>query len=242
MSQDYPDFPPLDATAAASLRQPAVFNSHGRPLPPLYGFAGFFTRHHNPILLLTAILTTFAAFLPEDAAGQFPPPRPIPFTPPVAAAPGPASTGFDRRESVLDRMKEFKGQKTREAMAALFVRFDPAFSQEPAILLSDGTATARVTLRVPPRKGETPKFSISGGHCVSAKAADNGLWILEILPNRGSMATSVTVLSGGSMTEYPLTVAPPLNLLDPRKAEIVEIEYAVLANELTTAASSPARR
>lgn len=154
---------------------------------------------------------------------------------PPASPPVPQSAVFDRRESVLERMKAYKGAKTREAVAGLFTRSDPAFRQEPSIILSDGVAMARVTLRVAYRKENLPKFSVAGGHCVSASMIDNGAWILEILPNRGAFATSVTVLSAGTMIEYPLTVAPPLNLLDPRTADIVEIEYAVSANELAAA-------
>ncbi len=155
--------------------------------------------------------------------------------------PVPQASVFDRRESVLDRVKAFKGQKTRETLAGLFAQSDPAFRQDPSVILSDGTATARITLRVVSRKDDLPKFSVTGGHCVNAGMTENGTWILEILPNRGAFATSVTVLSGGSMIEYPLTVAPPLNLLDPRKSDIAEIEYAVTANDLA-ASGNHARR
>jgi len=185
------------------------------------------------LLCATAALTICALLPPLSVNGQMPQP--------FVATPTAESTNFDRRESVLDKMRAYKGEKTREAMTALFIRTDPSFSQEPSIVLSDGTATARVTLRVPSRKGELPKFSISGGHFVSVRMSDNGTWILEILPNPGTLATSVTVLSGGTMVEYPLTVAPPLNLLDPQKTDIIEIEYVVLANELAASRTAPLR-
>lgn len=185
------------------------------------------------LLTATAALAIFALLPLRNVNGQMPQP--------FVATPTAESASFDRKESVLDRMRAYKGEKTREAVTALFIQTDPSFSQEPSILLSNGTATARVTLRVPNRKGELPKFSITGGHCVSAQLSDQGVWILVIQPNPGTMATSVTVLSGGTMVEYPLTVAPPLNLLDPQKAEIIEIEYAVIANELAAARTAPGR-
>lgn len=184
----------------------------------------------NRVILLSTVtvaITIFTLLPSADVNGQM--------TQPAIASPTAESANFIRKETVLDRMRAYKGEKTREAVSALFIQTDPSFSQEPSVLLSNGTATARVTLRVPPRKGELPKFSLSGGHCLSALMSDNGAWILEIRPNAGSLATSVTVLSGGTMVEYPLTVAPPLNLLDPQKAEVIEIEYAVIANELAAA-------
>lgn len=161
---------------------------------------------------------------------------------PPGTHPDRQSVVFDRRESVLERLKAFKGAKTREAVAGLFTWTDPAFIQEPSIILSDGVARAGITLRVAHRKESLPKFSVTGGHCISAEMIDNGVWKLQILPNRGAFATSVTVLTPQTMTEYPLTVAPPLNLIDPRTAEIVEIEYALTANELAMEANRAERR
>jgi len=229
-------------THKAPVRRMVDGTSHGRPVLRADGVSRSFPRSPGLFFVAAAVVVILALLPSRQTTGQVRPPFPNRLPTPGDAFPATASAGFDRRESVLDRMREFKGKKTREALAALFVRMDPAFSQEPSVLLSDGSATARVTLRVPYRKGETPTFSISGGHCVTALTTDNGLWILEILPDRGSMATSVTVLSGGTMTEYPLTVAPPLNLLDPRKVEIVEIEYAVLANEVAAARKAAPQR
>ena len=141
---------------------------------------------------------------------------------------------FDRKESVLDRFRAFSGKKTQTALEGLFTRWDPVFSQNPAVLLSDGVAVASITLRLQGRAGEPPNFSITGGHCVSAKMTDTGIWILEILPNRGSLSTSVTVAFSGQMTEYPLTVAPPMALFEPRNADAAVIDYVTTANHLAT--------
>lgn len=227
MNHDLPTAPSLCCARRRALRGDASEAACRSLFQRTGGGSGLNSRFRVRLLATAAWLAIIIVLPSVDCPAQ----TDQQTIPPAATG----SVGFVRIESVLDRMREFKGEKTREALSALFVRMDSAFSQEPSILLADGSATARVTLRVPYRKGEAPTFSISGGRCVTARATDNNIWILDIMPARGSMSTSVTVLSGGSMTEYPLTVAPPLNLLDPRSADLVEIEYAVLANELAAA-------
>jgi hypothetical protein len=61
-----------------------------------------------------------------------------------------------------------------------------------------------------------------------------GTWVLEIIPERGILATSVTVLTGGEMIEFPLTVAPPLELFDLKEAGAGEAEYVTTANRLAS--------
>jgi len=157
-------------------------------------------------------------------------------------SPGGESVSFQRRDSVLERFRNYSGKKSRAALAALFSGTDPSFTQDPPILLADGTASARITLRIFSRAGELPRFSITGGRSTDARLTQNGLWIIVIVPNRGSTATSVTVLSGGNMIEYPLTVAPLLNSFDPKKADAVLIDYVTIANELAAAQRRPAPR
>ena len=152
------------------------------------------------------------------------------------------TASFDRKESVLDRFRAFSGKKTEMALEGLFTRWDPVFSQNPAILLSDGTTVARITLRLQGRGGDPPIFTITGGHCVSAKMSDSGEWILEILPTRGSLATSLTVAFSGQMTEYPLTVAPPMNLFEPQNADAAVFDYVTIANCLASLVTVPEQK
>jgi len=156
--------------------------------------------------------------------------------------PGARTASFDRKESVLDRIRAFTGKKTPAALEGLFTRWDPVFNQNPAVLLSDGTTVANITLRVQGSADEPPVFSVTGGHFVSAKRTDPGMWILEILPNRGSLSTSLTVSLSGQMTEYPLTVAPPLELFDSRTADTAVIDYVTTANRLAAPVSGPERK
>lgn len=159
--------------------------------------------------------------------------------PPTRQAPVAAQVSFNRQESVLEKFRSHTGEKNRPALANLFRSTNGAFTQEPSVLLSDGTARARVTVRAPTQGEQAPSFMVSGGACVDVRMKDNNVWELDIVPARGSSATSVTILSEKSMVEYPLVVAPPRNIFDPKKADPALIEYVGIANEL---AASPERR
>lgn len=148
---------------------------------------------------------------------------------------------FDRKESVLDRFRAHSEIKTQVARDGLFMRGESVFRQEPTVILSDGSSQAHITLRLPARTGEPPIFSVSKGHCVSANMTDRGVWILVILPTRGTLKTSVTVDFAGSMTEYPLSVAPPLHLFDRQNADAAVIDYVTTANQLATSRTNPPR-
>lgn len=153
---------------------------------------------------------------------------------------GPAAQ-FDRKESVLALFRAHSAKKTKAAQDALFMRWDAVFHQEPAVILSDGSSLAHITLRLPVRSGEPPIFSVSKGQCVSAMMTDRGVWVLVILPTRGTLETSVTVAFAGSMTEYPLSVAPPLHLFDRKNADAAVRDYVTAANKLASTQTNPPR-
>lgn len=158
---------------------------------------------------------------------------------PGRKAPVATQVSFNRHESVLEKLRSFTGEKNRSTLTHLFRSTDGAFAQDPPVLLSDGTARARVTVRAPTQGEQAPSFMVSGGACVDVRMKDNNVWELDIVPARGSSATSVTILSEKSMVEYPLVVSPPRDIFDPKQADPAFIEYVTIANEL---AASPERR
>jgi hypothetical protein len=115
----------------------------------------------------------------------------------------------------------------------LFERSDDMFTQEPPLLLSDGSATLRLTVRIRKRSERAPQFFISEATCTDLKIGTNdGVWVLELLPRAGSLTASVTVLTGSEMIDFPLAVAPPLGLFDEAVARDGEVEYVRAANRL----------
>jgi exosortase/archaeosortase family protein len=144
------------------------------------------------------------------------------------------ATTYIRRRSVLELVREHSGERNPVVLARFFERADDIFLQEPPVLLSDGVAALRLAVRLGDRSEKAPRFFISGGSCKGLKVGDYGAWLLEIVPEQGSLATSVTVLSNGEMVEFPLAVAPPLELFDQAGAEAGDLEYVETANWLVS--------
>lgn len=115
-------------------------------------------------------------------------------------------------KSLLDRFQTYKGELTLSALSALFKKnISDNFVQEPAILISDGKATARLTISLNQTIGHSPNFALSGAKLVSLKAGnEKGIWIIELLPHKNVLGGTLSVMSDAALTEYPLNVAPPV--------------------------------
>ncbi len=151
----------------------------------------------------------------------------------------PRSISFSRRKSLLERFKASAEEHTAATLARLLRSNEPGFLQEPRLLLSDGTAKLRVTVQGIESGDQAPQFFISGGHCADLKITGNGDWILEIVPEKGALATSVVVLSGMDAIEYPLAVAPPLELFDAEADDQDAAGFVRAANVLASSKRAP---
>jgi hypothetical protein len=139
---------------------------------------------------------------------------------------------FSRRKSVLESFRAHSGEHSFDALARLFERSDDMFTQEPPVLISNGSDALRITIHTKSRSERAPQFYISGGSCIGLTNGEGGVWIIDIVPEQGSLASSVSVLSGSEMIEYPLAVAPSLELFETSGAGEGELEYVVTANRL----------
>ena len=150
-----------------------------------------------------------------------------------------SSPVFRRKPSVLELFRAHDGARSEAALAALFRRSDEMFAQKPTVLLSDGRASLTLAIRTPGDRA--PRFVIAGGDCTGLKVGEEGEWLLEIVPARGALQASVTVLTDEEMIEFPLAVAPPLALFDPAAAPPGVAEYVTAANRLVAEWRSGAR-
>ena len=163
--------------------------------------------------------------VPAATASPVPEPKAPPVAAPLEHSPAPS---VSRRPSVRHLFSTFTGDRSAEAMIALFRRGDDIFSQEPPVLLSDGRAALRLTVRT---AGE-PRFAIFNGNCTGVSAGHDGTWALDIVPVKGALDASVTVFSGEDVVEFPLAVAPPLALFDPVAAGDEASAYVEAANSV----------
>ncbi len=99
------------------------------------------------------------------------------------------------------------------------------FVQEPPLALSDGTTQLRVRFRPAQPVRKTPFFVIRGGACVSLEYREDA-WELRLLPRAGARDVGVIVTYDTASRDYPLTVAPPLDLyLASRRKDLPPNRY-----------------
>ncbi len=112
---------------------------------------------------------------------------------------------------MLDRIREYDGPRTPQALAALFA---PASGQmvrqEPDAALSDGESVVRLRIDLPLTLKETPSFSLRRASMITLQHAEDGSWLIEARPARDSIDARLTVNAGASTILFPLLVAPAL--------------------------------
>jgi hypothetical protein len=123
--------------------------------------------------------------------------------------------------SVLDRFRAYQGDKNPEILIALFTKeISPSIRQEPAIVISEGSAVVRVTADVSALKGASTSFALTGAKMVSLKREDGSdIWVLETLPQAGSLKATVTLMNSTSIIEFPLTIVPPATSVTSSRAD-----------------------
>jgi len=115
------------------------------------------------------------------------------------------------QKSVLDRFREYKGERTAETLLALFDQESfIGFRQAPIVAVSDGASTVTVTFIAPPGNLSVSDLSVEGAKLLGLiRDPDNSnTWIARLLPVRGTYAANLAVLQGDLKMMYPLTITP----------------------------------
>ena len=136
-------------------------------------------------------------------------------------------------KSVLQRFKEFEGERTIKAYTALFaVEGPPGFTQTPPIAVADGIATVVLTVGSGATDQRAPNFALKGAKIITLKSADEGVWVVEAKPEKGVVAAILTVIRGNGVAEYPLTVTPPVDLkTDKSDTAVSEADFSRFLKE-----------
>jgi hypothetical protein len=132
-------------------------------------------------------------------------------------------------KSVLDRFREYRGERKAAALVSLFERNDAiGFSQDPPVALSDGKTTVRLTFISTPGDKTAGNVAVMGAKLVSLKKDPDytNTWIAELMPEKGEFRASVAVSQGAVKMVYPLTIAPraDLNYSPSGKASEADLE------------------
>ncbi|MCM2356889.1 MAG: cohesin domain-containing protein [Geobacteraceae bacterium] len=117
----------------------------------------------------------------------------------------------DKSPEVLERFRNYRGERSLQAFAALFkTTANSSITQEPRIVLSDGSAKATLLI-----KGHsTLKYSLQKAKRSSLKKTADNSWQLEVVPDKGTHTAAIMIRQGSSTVTFPLTVAPPAKVTD----------------------------
>jgi hypothetical protein len=166
---------------------------------------------------------------PLETAKAMPPEKPAP------PAPEPEKKKVILYKSVLERFKEFSGNKTPDALIALFSPQKGQARQDPPIVLSDGKTTVKVLLDVNPA-GENNNFLLDGVSLVSLINKDKNSWVAELLPDKKITGATISIPRTSQWDVMPLIVAPPMDVkINQSSDKLSEADFKLFLKERGTA-------
>ena len=154
---------------------------------------------------------------------------------PAMKLPEPEKKKVMAYQSVLEKFREYKGERTPQALMALFAAGNG--TQEPSIALSDGKATIKVIVELNPN-GENNNFLLDGVSLVSVSMInkEKNSWIVELLPDARSTEATISIPRNNQWSVMPLTVAPPLDIaIDKSAGKLNEADFRLFLKERGTA-------
>ncbi len=140
------------------------------------------------------------------------------------------------QKSVLERFHEYRGERTVKAFTALFEQESLfGFRQIPSVVLSDDKATVKIAFIFFSGNKTAPEVTLQGAKLISLqKDRDNtNTWIVEAKPVRGVYAASLTVLQDAGLMEFPLTVAPRINLDLDKSGKVTDNDFVLFLKKRT---------
>jgi hypothetical protein len=152
---------------------------------------------------------------------------------PVKKEPEPEKKKVIAFQSVLEKFSEYKGEKTPQALMALFV--PSGGMQEPSIALSDGKTTMKIVVELNPG-GENNNFLLNGVNLVSVKNVEKTSWMVELLPDAKSTEATISIPRNNQWYVIPLTVAPTLDVtIYPAAGKLTEADFKRFLKDRGTA-------
>lgn len=118
---------------------------------------------------------------------------------------------IQRIKSVLDRFKEYKGERTRKAFVRLFEQNEmTGVRQYPPVALSDGKSPVRVSFISNSSNKAAADVAVLGARFLSInKDPDySNTWVVTLVPEKGTYEVSLAVSQGETKLVYPLAIAP----------------------------------
>jgi hypothetical protein len=147
------------------------------------------------------------------------------------------------QKGILERFKEYRGERTARAFVSLFEREQESFigfRQEPLVALSNGKSPVKVTFISTPGNKTSSDVAVMGARLISMKRdpENTNTWIVELQPEQGSYQASLTVFQGDVAMVYPITIAPKIDFKLARSGTMTESDLDLYLKERGAAISS----
>ena len=141
------------------------------------------------------------------------------------------------QKSVLELFREYKGERSMKAFMALFDR-DPliGFTQTPAIGLSDGKATVKISFIAIPSGKSAPAIKVKDATVISLKKdTDNtNTWIAELRPDMKDLSAVLIVPQEKTNMEFPIIASPKIAVDLDKSGKVTEADFKLFLSDRGT--------
>lgn len=142
---------------------------------------------------------------------------------------------YDAFKGVLDRFREYTGDRTPTAFMALFDQpVAASIKQDPAICINDGKMMLKILIDLPESSMHAPNFALRGASLKSLKKLGDNRWMLEAYPDAGRVEAMLTIVNGEQVTDYPFTVAPKADVNIDRNGVTDEADFSLFLSRMGT--------
>jgi hypothetical protein len=142
-----------------------------------------------------------------------------------------------RLPSVLERFRDYRGERAPEAFTALFDRKQTfGFRQDPPVVLSDGKAVVRLLFVSTPERENISDVALTGGRAVAAMkdAEATNTWIIAVLPEKGTDELTMALLQSGVLMVFPVAVAPQVDIDLNKSGNVTEEDFRMFLKDRGT--------
>lgn len=128
-------------------------------------------------------------------------------------------------QSVLEKFRLFAGEKTPDKFIALF---EPGqgtpFHQAPPVCIADGKSSLKITISKV-AGDRAPNFAFNHAKYLSLRQTGDGEWQVEIMPEKGAVRASISMVTEATQQEIPLTVSPQADVDLDKSGTVTEADF-----------------
>lgn len=154
------------------------------------------------------------------------------------AAPQPAAPEREIHslQSILDRFRDFTGERTADAFMALFEQDGAGgVSQDPSPVIADGKNLLQVVFISEPGDENVSDVAVTGARLISVERApgDAYTWIVKLQPETGADEASLAVPLAKLTIVFPLAVAPRRDIDLDRSGAVTPADFSLFLKKRT---------